>query len=87
MPEEVFENVMPNAMPATEESQFADAEEDASRQDELDSISAKHAMLSGSGAPIGNEEEDDSDDQCVSFQARRKRSTRFRTLHSVNGQA
>lgn len=85
--EEVFENVMPNAIPATEESQFADAEEDASRQDELDSISAKHAMLSGSGAPIGNEEEDDSDDQCVSFQARRKRSTRFRTLHSVNGQA
>ncbi|GAC96544.1 likely protein kinase [Pseudozyma hubeiensis SY62] len=72
---------------ATEESQFADAEEEGAAQDGLDSISAKHALLSGSGATLGFEEEDDSDDQAVSFQARRKRSTRFRTPHPANGQA
>ncbi|KAJ9478456.1 SNF1-activating kinase 1 [Pseudozyma hubeiensis] len=72
---------------ATEESQFADAEEETAAQDGIDSISAKHALLSGSGATLGIDEEDDSDDQAVSFQARRKRSTRFRTPHPVNGQA
>lgn len=47
---------------AAEESQFADADEEAPPR-----------------AGVGMDEEDeDSDEQCVSFQARRKRSTRFR---------
>ncbi len=59
------------ATAATEESQFADAEEDAT------DVGTKQPRL-GLVPPI-DEQDDDSDDQCVSFQARRKRSTRFRT--------
>ncbi len=49
---------------ATEESQFADADEDAA--------------ASAAPAALLDDDDDDSDEQCVSFQARRKRSTRFR---------
>ncbi|ETS62681.1 hypothetical protein PaG_02416 [Moesziomyces aphidis] len=49
---------------ATEESQFADADEDAA--------------ASATPAALLDDDDDDSDEQCVSFQARRKRSTRFR---------
>lgn len=67
------------ATPATEESQFADAEEDTAAQAE---VAAKHPQLGL--AP--EQEDDDSDDQCVSFQARRKRSTRFRTPSASGAQ-
>uniref|UniRef100_V5EVW0 Protein kinase n=1 Tax=Kalmanozyma brasiliensis (strain GHG001) TaxID=1365824 RepID=V5EVW0_KALBG len=60
------------AVPATEESQFADAEEDTAAQAE---VAAKQTHL----GLTPEHDDDDSDDQAVSFQARRKRSTRFRT--------
>lgn len=64
-------------IPAAEESQFADADEDPTlSQANLDAVAAK--LAPGSTA-LMEEEEEDSDEQCVSFQARRKRSTRFRT--------
>ncbi|SPO24637.1 related to Serine/threonine-protein kinase [Ustilago trichophora] len=56
---------------AAEESQFADAEEDATKQ--------TASALTPLSAALPEEEDEDSDEQCVSFQARRKRSTRFRT--------
>jgi len=63
--------------PAAEESQFADADEDPTlSQAVLEPIAAK---LAPGSAALLEEEEEDSDEQCVSFQARRKRSTRFRT--------
>ncbi|SPO22923.1 related to Serine/threonine-protein kinase [Ustilago trichophora] len=55
---------------AAEESQFADAEEDASKQTATALMPLSTALL---------EEEDEDSDGPVSFQARRKRSTRFRT--------
>ncbi|CBQ71655.1 related to Serine/threonine-protein kinase [Sporisorium reilianum SRZ2] len=63
------------ALPAMEESQFADAEED----DEAVAAKQANAGLAPASAGLVDDEDDDSDDQCVSFQARRKRSTRFRT--------
>ncbi|CDW98889.1 hypothetical protein [Sporisorium scitamineum] len=70
-----------NAVPATEELQFADAEEDDTARDNAgDAVTATQgAGLMPASAALVEEEDDDSDDQCVSFQARRKRSTRFRT--------
>ncbi|KAJ1028813.1 hypothetical protein NDA16_001978 [Ustilago loliicola] len=56
---------------AAEESQFADADEEARPDAEV--VASKLAQ-----AALIDEEDEDSDEQCVSFQARRKRSTRFR---------
>lgn len=59
----------------TEESQFADADEDAT---------AAEMSLGSSASKLGPtstallEEDEDSDEQAISFQARRKTSTRFR---------
>ncbi|TKY86600.1 hypothetical protein EX895_004239 [Sporisorium graminicola] len=74
-------SAMPPALPATEESQFADAEEDSAPREGADAITAKqsNASLAPASAALAEDDDDDSDDQCVSFQARRKRSTRFRT--------
>ncbi|SAM79567.1 related to Serine/threonine-protein kinase [Ustilago bromivora] len=60
------------SVPVAEESQFADADEEAPRSDEPESVAANLAQT-----VLADEDDEDSDEQCVSFQARRKRSTRF----------
>ncbi|SNX83456.1 related to Serine/threonine-protein kinase [Melanopsichium pennsylvanicum] len=70
-PSEIAEvSVATSTPPSTaEELQFADADEDKPAAAGLIPVST--ALL--------EEDEEDSDEQCVSFQARRKRSSRFRT--------